>query len=160
MRDAKRGELSSPILLDREQCLKYKKRLSDFYYSNMLLCSYLDGFSYKDAEQKIESLIEYVSNGSAMVFGVFDDENLIGFVWAYEHPFREETRMYVNEIHVDKAYRRRGVGKQLLSAVECKARERGYNAVYLHAEGNNDSSLRFYQSERYVIERVQFRKDL
>ena len=35
MQDAKQGELSKPMLLNREQCLKYKKRLSDFYYSNI-----------------------------------------------------------------------------------------------------------------------------
>lgn len=153
-------ELSEPVLLDQEQCLKYRNRLSDFYYSNMKLCSYLDSFSYKDAELKIESLIEHVSDGSAIVFGVFDQENLIGFIWAYEHPFREEVRVYVSEIHVDEAFRNRGVGRQLLYAVECMARSRGYSALYIHAEGNNEGAIRLYKSEGFVTERVQLRKPL
>ena len=126
----------------------------------MQSCSYMDGFTYQDAEQKIEGMIEHVANGSAMVFGMFDNESLIGFVWAYEHPYREETRVYVNEIHVDEHYRNRGFGKQLLGAVERIARKRGYHALYIHAEGNNDGAIHLYKNEGYVVERVQLRKEL
>lgn len=147
-----------PILLNREKCLKYRSRLSEFYYLNMKLCSYMHSFSYKDAELKIDSMIEHVSNGSAIVYGKFDKENLIGFVWAYEHPFREEVRVYVNEIHVDEAYRGKGIGRELLKAVEDTAREHGYKAMYIHAEGNNERAIRLYQHEGYMIERAQLRK--
>jgi len=153
-------KISEPLLLNREQCLKYKERLTSFYYSNIKTCAYMGSFTYKDAEQKMDGLIEHVSNGSAIVYGVYDSEDLIGYVWAYEHPFREEIRMYVNEIHVDEAYRNRGIGKQLLSAVENQVKERGYGALYIHAEGNNDDAIRLYQNEGYVVERVQLRKAL
>ena len=105
-------------------------------------------------------MIEYVTDGSAMVFGMFDSMEMIGFVWAYEHPFREEIRVYVNEIHVDEPYRNRGVGKLLLQAVERMAKERGIRALYIHAEGNNDGAIRLYQNEGYKVERVQLRKAL
>lgn len=131
-----------------------------FYYSNFKSCSFMNSFTYKDAERKIEGLIEHVSSGSAMVYGVFDKDTMIGYVWTYEHSFREEVRVYVNEIHVVEAYRNKGVGKQLLSAVETMARERGYGALYIHAEGNNDGAIRLYQQEGYEIERVQLRKEL
>lgn len=152
--------LSEPLRLNREQCLKYKERLANFYYSNIKSCSFFNSFSYEDAEQKIEGMIEYVSSGSAIVFGMFDNENLIGYVWAYEHPYREETRVYVNEIHVDDAYRNRGIGKQLLHEVENMAKERGYGALYIHAEGNNIDAIRLYQNEGYEVERIQLRKQL
>ena len=160
MVEGNKREISEPILLDGEQCLKYKERLAAFYYLNMTYCSYMDGFSYEDAERKIESMLEHVRNGSAMVYGTFDQENLIGFVWAYGHPFREETRIYVSEIHVDERYRGRGIGKQLLTAVESMARSRGYKALYIHAEGDKDDVIRLYQQQGYVIERVQLRKGL
>lgn len=156
----KMRDLSEPIRLNSEQCLKYKNRLTDFYYSNIKACSFMDGFSYKDAERKIEGLIEHVSNGSAIVYGVFDSDDLIGYVWAYEHAFREEVRMYVNEIHVDEHHRGRGVGRQLLKAVESLARERGYGALYIHAEGDNGDVIRLYKDEGYVTERIQLRKSL
>ncbi len=154
------GDLSEPILLNREQCLNYKERLTGFYFSNIRSCAYMGSFTYKDAEQKIDGLIEHVSNGSAIVCGVFDNEDLIGYVWAYEHPFRDEVRVYVNEIHVDEAYRNRGIGKQLLSAIENLSKSKGYGALYIHAEGNNDGAIRLYQNEGYVVERVQLRKAL
>lgn len=160
MTDVEKGGLSEPLLLNRELCLRHKKRLCEFYYANSRSCSYMDSFSCKDAELKIDSLIEHVTDGSALVFGVFEKEHLIGYVWAYEHPFREEVRIYVNEIHVDELYRNRGVGKQLLSAVESVARQRGYSALYIHAEGNNDGAIHLYKNEGYVVERVQLRKAL
>ena len=120
----------------------------------------MDSFSYKDAELKIENLIGHVADGSAMVFGVFDNEELIGYVWAYRHQFREEVRVYVNEIHVAEPYRGRGVGKQLLYAVESLAKERGYGALYIHAEGNNEGAISLYRNQGYKIERVQLRKGL
>ena len=98
-------EISEPVLLTKGQCLKYKNRLTDFYYSNIKSCSFMDSFSNTEAEQKIEGLIEHVSNGTAWVFGVFESESLVGYLWAYEHSFREEVRVYVNEIHIDESYR-------------------------------------------------------
>lgn len=150
----------SPILLDHDLCLKYKNRLSDFYFSNMQSCCFMDSFTYKEAVEKIEGMIEHVANGTAMVFGMFDKEVLIGFVWAYEHPYREETRVYVNEIHVDEAYRGKGIGRELMRAVENMAKESGYRAMYIHAEGDNERAIRLYQHEGYTIERVQLRKEL
>jgi len=154
--------ISDPLMLNREQCLKYKERLTSFYYSNIRSCSFMDSFSYKDAELKIEDLFEHVSDGSALVFGVFDNDNeeLIGYIWAYRHQFREEVRVYVNEIHVGEPYRGRGVGKQLLSAVESMAKSRGYGAIYLHAERSNEGAIHLYKSHGYEIERVQLRKGL
>lgn len=160
MVDVEVGQLLGPLLLDREQCLRYKARLCEFYYSNIRSCSFLDSFSPRDAELKIEGLIEHVSDGSAMVFGMFDNEELAGFVWAYPHQFRDEVRVYVNEIHVAVPFRGRGVGKQLLSAVESMAKSRGYGAIYLHAEGNNEGAIGLYRSQGYEVERVQLRKGL
>lgn len=151
---------NEPVLLSREACLRNKERLTAFYDSNMKLCSYMDGFSHRDAELKIEGMTEHVSNGTAMVFGMFDGDELIGFVWAYEHFFRTEKRVYVNEIHVDKRYRHRGIGRRLLTAVEDMARRLGYGAIYLHAEGNNEGAIRLYESEGFEKERVQLRKGL
>lgn len=152
--------MTSPILLDRELCVRHKDRLAAFYYSNMRLCSFMDGFTYEDAVAKIECMTKHVSEGTAMVFGVFDQERLIAFLWAYEHPYREEPRVYVSELHVDEEYRGRGIGKKLLAATEQMARERGYHALYIHAEGNNDGALSLYESQGYVTERIQLRKEL
>lgn len=157
---AEKSELTGPVLLNWKQCIQHKNRLTDFYYSNIQSCSHLDGFTYEDAESKIEGMIEHVKDDSAFVLGVFDKELLIGFVWAYKHPFREEERMYINEIRVDDLYRGRNVGKQLLSAVEKLARRQGVSTVYLHAEGDNDGAIRLYEKVGYVIERLQFRKAL
>ena len=146
--------------LGSEECYKHKERLTGFYYANIRACSYLDSFTHDDAERKIDGMIEHVTNGSAMVIGALEGDELVGYVWAYEHPFREEVRIYVNEIHVHEDYRGKGIGRELLKAVESMARERGYRALYIHTEGNNAGAIRLYQNEGYEIERVQLRKAL
>ena len=95
-----------------------------------------------------------------MVYGAFYNEIIVGFIWAYPHQFREENRMYVSEIRVKEEYRSRGIGKSLLKTVESIAKEKGFPAIYLHAEANNQDARRFYVNCQYKEERIQFRKEI
>lgn len=81
-------------------------------------------------------------------------------MWAYLHRFREENRLYVNEIRIREDWRGKGYGKALLKLIEDKSKEKGLSAVYLHAEANNLGALKFYHNMGYVVERIQFRKEM
>ena len=78
----------------------------------------------------------------------------------YQHPFREELRMYVNECSVKEGYRGLGIGSALIALVEARAKQAGLPAVYLHAEAGSADALRFYESNGYREERIQFRKEI
>ena len=120
-----------------------------------------DGMSkFDEAYEKISSLIDHLRDNTAVVYGAFYDEKIVGFIWAYLHQFREENRMYVSEIRVKEEYRSRGIGKSLLKTVEAIAKEKGFPAIYLHAEANNPASRHFYENNGYVEERIQFRKEI
>ena len=146
--------------LKHDDCIRYKDTLISFYYRNSVTCSSLSHFSKADAEAKINSMMDHISDGSAIVFGAITGDKLVGYIWSYEYTFREEARIYVSEIHVDESYRNRGIGKQLLRAVETAARDGGYGALYLHTEGSNKDAIKLYEKEGYIIERVQLRKGL
>lgn len=111
--------------LKHDDCIRYKDTLISFYYRNSVTCSSLSHFSKADAEAKINSMMDHISDGSAIVFGAITGDKLVGYIWSYEYTFREEARIYVSEIHVDESYRNRGIGKQLLRAVETAARDGG-----------------------------------
>lgn len=146
--------------LTDEIVLKYKMEIAQFYYDNMLLCSCLEHFTFEEAVKKIEDFIIHLQNNTCVAFGLFREDEICGFIWAYQHQFREEKRMYVNEIRIKDEYRNKGYAKALLQLVEEKAKEMGIGAVYLHAEANRPSALRLYESAGYAVERVQLRKEV
>lgn len=141
-------------------CLEYKLQLADFYKKNIDSCSFIENFTKDDAINKIDSLIEHVSNNQAIVYGYYLNKLLIGYVWAYGHKYRDEERIYVSEIRVDENYRGKGIGHKLLQAVENAALKLGYKALYIHAEASNKGAIRLYENEGYELERVQLRKQL
>ena len=101
----------------------------------------------------------------AILYGaILDNEKskkLVGFLWAYEHAYREDIhRFYVSILHVQKEYRSFGIGKELMNKVENEAISKGYSSVYLHAEVTNDKGIRFYNRNGYETERVQLVKRL
>lgn len=133
--------------------------LIDYICESNQMAAHMGSYQREDAQMKYQELLEYLKAGKAVSFGAWDRERLTGFVWAYEYPFREDlSRIYVSILHVHRDYRGRGIGKELLSAVEAEAAARGLGSVYLHAEAENHRSLRFYQRMGYHKERVQLCK--
>ena len=57
--------------------------------------------------------------------------------------------MVVEDLIVDQARRRQGVGKALMYALEKTARERNCGQIILVTEANRTDSIRFYQSLGY-----------
>lgn len=134
--------------------------LTDYYYKNSKACSCMDSFVREDAEAKIKSMIAHIADGSAIVYGCLDGDELLGYIWAYRISFRDEDRVYVSEVHVSEKCRGQGMGHLLLAAVEAEAREMGVPALSIHAEADNAGAIRLYEREGYRMERVQLRKPL
>lgn len=146
--------------LTAELVRQHKNEITQLYFDNVRSNQFHDHYTWEEAEAKIDGLIVHLENGTAIVYSAFDEEEIIGFIWAYVHQFREETRMYVSEIRVKEEYRKRGIGSRLLELVEEKARELNLPAIYLHAEANNLNSMMFYADNGYVKERIQYRKEI
>lgn len=142
-----------------------KETLIRFIFESTRNSAYTNSFLMRDAEEKCRELCDYVKNGRAVVYGALFDiegdkhykyESLVGFVWAYEYPFRDDKRrLYVSILHVDSSFRECGIGADLLSAVEVEAKNGGYSAIFLHVEGHNEGAIRFYHREKFEIERIQ-----
>ena len=136
------------------------RTLTEYYFTNSRACSCLEHFTMEEAEAKIRSMIAHMADGSAIVYGVFDGQTVLGYLWAYEVQFREERRVYVSEVHVDQSLRGQGFGMLLLEAAETEARNRGIPALYIHTEANNTGAIRLYERFGFRMERVQLRKAL
>lgn len=147
-----------PITADMAE--RYREQIAKLYYENVRSNAYHSHYTYDEAYEKMKDLIGHLADNTAIVYGAFDGEQILGFIWAYVHQFREENRMYVSEIRVKEEYRKHGIGNQMLRMVEDKAREMGLGAVYLHAEANNPEALRFYKAVGYCEERIQMREEI
>ena len=56
------------------------------------------------------------------------------------------TGFYVDEVGVHEDYRRRGIGRRLLTRMIERARDRGCETLWLATEGDNDAALALYRS--------------
>lgn len=146
--------------LSPETVQKYRSEIARFYYDNMQTCSCFEHFTFDQAYEKIGDLIAHLETNSCICYGAFENDHIIGYIWAYPHSFREENRMYVNELSVSEDYRRQGIGTALLNLVEARAKEEGYPALYLHAEAGSLDAVRLYESSGYIPERIQLRKKI
>jgi ribosomal protein S18 acetylase RimI-like enzyme len=52
---------------------------------------------------------------------------------------------FIDELYVDPAYRRRGIGRQAVEFVGGQAREMGVNALHLEVDDGNAPALELYQ---------------
>ena len=138
----------------------YRSEIAQLYFENVRSNAFHNHYTYEEAFEKIGGLIDHLKTDTAIAYGALKDDELIAFIWAYVHQFREETRMYVSEIRVKKEHRKHGIGKKLLKLVEDKAREQGLSAIYLHAEAENIDSRKLYEEYGYTEERIQLRKGL
>ena len=75
-----------------------------------------------------------------------EDDRPVGFVSGVEttHPDKG-TEMFLSELGVDEAFRRRGIGTALVRALADLARERGCTGMWVATEADNEAALATYR---------------
>lgn len=137
----------------------YKKDISEYVYESVKGANYEESYTREQAAEKTEELYAYAEADKAIALGAFDENKMVGFLWAYAYPFREDkNRLYVSILHVNAAYRNQRIGTKLIRTIEEIAKDCGYGGIYLHTEASNDGARRFYENMGYVKERIQYVK--
>ncbi len=78
--------------------------------------------------------------------------NAVGYVWGQiqrkeENLFKHaQERIYICQLSVDLAHRRKGVGRELIRAVEHLAKEKGIHRIALDSWVFNDQAHRFFEA--------------
>lgn len=111
--------------------------------------------------KKISELVDYISEDKAIVFGAFDDNLLIGFIWGYPRIFFLEKRIFINALIVDAQYKGNGIGKLLVNKLMeyCK-NEKGYYSFDVMTNPNNINALGFYKHLGFIEEKIQLKMNL
>lgn len=112
-------------------------------------------FRKMDREQTREFLRNLLAMGQNTILVAWHDEKAVGFVEFHIQMVPERNGMlgrqfvHVNSLAVDTAYRRRGIGRQLMEATEAWARRRRISEVVLNVYEFNVAALEFYAELGY-----------
>ena len=89
---------------------------------------------------------------TTLIFLALDRDQPVGIVTCFVgfSTFAARPLVNVHDLHVTKDYRRRGVARLLLEAVEKKARELGCCKLTLEVQENNHAALALYRGFGFV----------
>ena len=83
-----------------------------------------------------------------VIFAAYEDGLCVGFAIYQKAMFRY---LYLSDLEVSGAYRRKGVGRALLAAGKSLAKELGYRGLSVIAQDNNLNACRFYLSNGFAV---------
>jgi len=103
----------------------------------------------------------YCSPASSALLVATEDDRVVGFIaLATRLHATGDVDAYVDELAVDVAVERRGIGRALLRAGEAWAREGGFAVLTLDTGGSNEQARALYRAEGFVEEDVRLTKPL
>lgn len=95
-----------------------------------------------------EHAAELLRDDRTIFLVAFEDGDPAGFVFGYELLRRhgDPTILFVYEVDVREAYRRRGVATALFEELERLARARGIRRAFVLTAESNEPAMRLYES--------------
>lgn len=100
-----------------------------------------------DEPPREDATRRFLGDPAHHLFIAYEHETPVGFVSGVEvtHPDKG-TEMFLYELGVDEAFRRRGIGRALTAALAELARERGCVGMFVLTEVGNEAALATYRS--------------
>lgn len=110
--------------------------------------------------EKINLIPDYINQQNAILIGAYEGEKLAGFLWLYKHNYFGEMRLHINQIIIDKGYRGKKVGNQLMKEAERVAKHYEIQTIDLFVSEANLKAINMYDSNGYTTERRYMKKEL
>ncbi|MCR5122960.1 MAG: GNAT family N-acetyltransferase [Ruminococcus sp.] len=95
-----------------------------------------ENWSEEKAVKRVQAIL-----GNYQAFGIAaaDNEQILGAVLGHVDPYAEEDFFFVSELFVVPEYKKRGIGRQLISELEILLKEKGINVIQLISIDYNDN---------------------
>ena len=113
---------------------------------------------YDCSAELVRKRLETLDSKREAVFAAVYDDRVVGFVHSerYEVLYAEPL-INILGIAVDNGFKRRGIGRMLMQAVEKDAAERGVTGIRLNSGGSRSGAHEFYRSLGFDSEKTQIR---
>lgn len=104
-------------------------------------------------------LADLLARERTWLFRVVSDDQPVGWLWLGPQPHDPDCVM-VYDVHIDEAFRGRGLGRATMLAAEDVVRTEGFGRIALNVFGGNDRAERLYRSLGYGVDSTQLSKSL
>ena len=100
-----------------------------------------------DGPARPEATARFLGEPGSHLLVAYEDGAPAGFVSGVEvtHPDKG-TEMFLYELAVDEAFRRRGHARALIEALDARARERGCAGMFVFVDDDNEAGRAAYRS--------------
>lgn len=89
----------------------------------------------------------FLATENYRIFVALEDDLVVGMVTGFTHFHPDkDAEFFVNELGVDDAYLRKGIGTRLMQAIFAEARVMGCEVAWLGTEHDNSPALALYRS--------------
>jgi ribosomal protein S18 acetylase RimI-like enzyme len=105
-----------------------------------------DIFSDEFWPSKINELSKFLKDGSAIVYGAFDGDELTGFIWGYLKEWNKSVRIHIPILVVRDGYERKGVAKVLMQKMKDYATVKNIRTLEVMVTSSNDVALAYYSA--------------
>ena len=99
------------------------------------------------AKQPDDAWLErLLASGTFVAVAAFAGDEVVGGIAAYVLPKFEQPRseMYIYDLAVDEAWRRKGIATAMIGAVQSVAAERGAWVIFVQADHGDDPAIALY----------------
>ena len=91
---------------------------------------------------------DFDSDAGSVYIGAYENERCIGLACLQQAPF---AYIYLDDLKVNKAYRRMGIGALLIEKAKEEAVKNGYLGIYTIVQDNNVGAFLFYLKSGFAI---------
>ena len=102
--------------------------------------------TYRDAPPSHAYLDRVLAKDDVIVLVALADHRVVGGLIAYELAKleRERSEIYIYDLAVAEAHRRRGIATRLIEHLRDIARDRGSHVIYVQADYGDDPAIQLY----------------
>lgn len=100
------------------------------------------------ANKVISNMEVYIKDETAIIYGIFENEIIKGFIWSYLLKDTEKTA-HINYFNIVKDCRRMGYGTHLLNELEQELTKKNVRKVNLYVKKSNQSGINFYKKNKF-----------
>ena len=141
--------------LSEEDITCYEKDILNLFIQAQEISFSKSKIEEVQVKNRVKSLKDYVENSSAVVYGAYEEETLIGIVWLY---LKSDKVVHLNSFVIDDQYRGTGIGSLLWAKVENFMEESSFEELELLVTADNIRGINFYEKKSFEIERLIMRK--